>query len=94
MSSTNFTWSILEYLDPNDLALYSPKAFKDSETSVLHFEGNGAIYQIGNNLENNKKPENTKAHANITSAIVPMVYSCTDSMAMLGHVNAELEQNR
>ena len=77
MSCTNFTSSILEYPDPNDLGLYSLNGFKDSETLVLHFEGNGAIYQTGNNLENNKKPENTKAHDNISPAIV------TDSMAML-----------
>ena len=58
----------------------------------MNFEGNGAISKVAKNLLELK---NTKTHANNTSsAIVPEVHSCADSTTILGHVNAELLQNR
>ena len=66
-------------------------------SASLKLRVRSTISKVTNNFF---KLKNTKAHANdITSDIVPMVivsmaHSCTDSIDLVGHANAEFHQNR
>ena len=69
------------------------KDVKTQKTQGCVLKAIGAISNIANNLLN-LKSNKTLSASDLRKELAPIIHDCTDSIAILSHTNAEIEQNR